>query len=567
MGRNINNALEDAIIMQITLMAGVPDQTPAGAPVEVKEEVIESFIAQIGGFWAQESCAPEEPEMVEPAVEVGREHPSGQPANSPAQTDLPWVSAPGSEAGGEEKTVSFQPVPLQPGRAETPENGAAVLSMLTRIGGFRAQEGCPPGEPETVEPAMEGARENPPARPAGSPAQTDPSRVWAPGPEAGGEKKTASFQPVPFQPGHAETPENDTAVFSMDFHVPNSQADEGPETPAADLEPPIEVASPRSEIERPKDAARPQRDAQEIRDVVQHYKSPGETASNSGVSRPVPDSDDARASQPDEAAESTSGPRAKTEGRPVRENPPASPAEKPEKPVEPPSSAPDSAGTAGSGAGRKAGATAAFPAQTRVETATGNSGRGTTGEVLYEAGTQALPGNTPAAGRPAETGAAFRAQESPAPRQNDFMFQLAERVSISLRDGKGEIRVRLRPDNLGGLEIRAESSQNGVVARIAVESSTVKNYLESNLHLLHESLQDQGLRIDRVHVSLQDSSPESFPGSSSESGHARSGYSGNTGGGRMLPQHEPAAGNALEERAADPSPWRAHPGARFYTVA
>jgi flagellar hook-length control protein FliK len=62
----------------------------------------------------------------------------------------------------------------------------------------------------------------------------------------------------------------------------------------------------------------------------------------------------------------------------------------------------------------------------------------------------------------------------------------------------------LRPENLGRLEIRAEVGAMGVIARIATESSSVKSYLESNLHILQQSFQEQGLKVERIDVLVQE---------------------------------------------------------------
>jgi flagellar hook-length control protein FliK len=151
-------------------------------------------------------------------------------------------------------------------------------------------------------------------------------------------------------------------------------------------------------------------------------------------------------------------------------------------------------------------------------------------------------------------------------QQREFIEQLAERIQVQVRDGKGEIRIQLKPDSLGHLEIRAESTVNGVVARIMAESGTVKNYLESNMHLLQQSLQDQGLRIDRIQVSVQDNSgSQSSSGYAAESGHSGSGNQGRSGS-RSRSGEVSSAGQ--EELPVDPRTWAAlNPNVRFHTIA
>jgi flagellar hook-length control protein FliK len=151
-------------------------------------------------------------------------------------------------------------------------------------------------------------------------------------------------------------------------------------------------------------------------------------------------------------------------------------------------------------------------------------------------------------------------------QSKEFIEQLAERIQVQVRDGKGEIRIQLKPDSLGHLEIRAESTVNGVVARIMAESGTVKNYLESNIHQLQQSMQDQGLRIDRIQVSVQDNSgSQSFSGHAAESGHSGSGNQGRSG--NRSGSGEVAA-DLHEELPVDPRTLSAlNPNGRFYTIA
>jgi hypothetical protein len=101
--------------------------------------------------------------------------------------------------------------------------------------------------------------------------------------------------------------------------------------------------------------------------------------------------------------------------------------------------------------------------------------------------------------------AALLAPKSPAPAQEpDFLAQLAARMQMQLRDGESIMRIQLKPSTLGRIEIKAETMVSGVAATILTESPSVKNYLEHNLHILQQSFQDQGLKIDRIQVVVQE---------------------------------------------------------------
>lgn len=150
----------------------------------------------------------------------------------------------------------------------------------------------------------------------------------------------------------------------------------------------------------------------------------------------------------------------------------------------------------------------------------------------------------------------------------EFILEVANRIQVQLQDGKTEIRIQLHPENLGNLEIRAENTLGGVVARIVAESATVKNYLESNLHLLQQSLQDQGFKIDQIQVTVQDNGgSESFMRYAAQSGYTGSGRQGR-GNSRASNNTGYADGTLVEEISEEPlTSLRMTPNSRFYTVA
>jgi flagellar hook-length control protein FliK len=159
----------------------------------------------------------------------------------------------------------------------------------------------------------------------------------------------------------------------------------------------------------------------------------------------------------------------------------------------------------------------------------------------------------------------------PAAAQNkDFLFLLAERIQFQVREGSGQLRIQLKPDSLGRLEINAETAGAGVVARITTESSSVKTYLENNLHVLQQALQDNGLKVERIHIVVQEAfDPHSSSGNTTQFGHAGSEQNEEKPG--SLPgtgSKGSSTANPLEEMAIDPMAWIAlNPNVRFHTVA
>jgi flagellar hook-length control protein FliK len=172
--------------------------------------------------------------------------------------------------------------------------------------------------------------------------------------------------------------------------------------------------------------------------------------------------------------------------------------------------------------------------------------------------------------RPTGTNISATSPNAAAPsRPGELVYQIADRIQVQLRDGKNEIRIQLKPESLGSLEIRAEATGNGVIARITAESAAVKNYLENNLHILQQNLQDQGLKVDRIQIAVQEVvNQQSSSGQSAQFGHAAS------GGRQWNDPHSPARpdadlfSNPTEEIEVDPMTVIAAGSAnRFHTVA
>jgi len=164
--------------------------------------------------------------------------------------------------------------------------------------------------------------------------------------------------------------------------------------------------------------------------------------------------------------------------------------------------------------------------------------------------------------------AAAAAEPAVQGESRQFIHQLADQIQVLVRDGKGDIRIQLKPDVLGRIEIKAEATPSGVVARITTESSAVRNHLESNIQVLQQTLADQGLRVDRIQIVAQDSFDAQFSsGRNTQFGHAGSGRNGRNAEsfGRAL---GPNAISVSEEIALDRALWLSlNPDNKFYTVA
>ena len=147
----------------------------------------------------------------------------------------------------------------------------------------------------------------------------------------------------------------------------------------------------------------------------------------------------------------------------------------------------------------------------------------------------------------------------------EFIIELAGRIQSQIRGGREMIRIQLHPEELGRLDIRAEAGRNGIIARIAAESIDVKKLLESNLQTLQHTLEARGLKVDRLHIIVEENLDTALFADGGRYGHAGTGlrnsevseFSTFPGAGIESPQ---------EEDAGDLSAEAARRGAGFYTV-
>ena len=80
--------------------------------------------------------------------------------------------------------------------------------------------------------------------------------------------------------------------------------------------------------------------------------------------------------------------------------------------------------------------------------------------------------------------------------------QIVRKAAIHLRNGQQEVRIDLKPDFLGHMRMQVISENHLVTIKILAEHGFVKDMLENNLHHLKADLQQQGLEIDKVEVSV-----------------------------------------------------------------
>jgi len=93
--------------------------------------------------------------------------------------------------------------------------------------------------------------------------------------------------------------------------------------------------------------------------------------------------------------------------------------------------------------------------------------------------------------------------------RNQTVDQIVRKAAIHLRNGQHEARIDLKPDFLGHIRMQVISENHQVTVRIMAEHGFVKDMIESNVHQLKADLQQQGIEVDKLEVSVSRDSEDS----------------------------------------------------------
>lgn len=82
--------------------------------------------------------------------------------------------------------------------------------------------------------------------------------------------------------------------------------------------------------------------------------------------------------------------------------------------------------------------------------------------------------------------------------------QLSSQISRSVQKGDGIVKLRLKPPELGAVRLEMEMSDNVLKLGVVAENRTVKELLMSHLHELRETLMEQGVKLEKLDVQIQE---------------------------------------------------------------
>lgn len=84
----------------------------------------------------------------------------------------------------------------------------------------------------------------------------------------------------------------------------------------------------------------------------------------------------------------------------------------------------------------------------------------------------------------------------------DMIEQIAEQTKVTLSQDVSTMEMQLKPENLGKVYLEVSTKEGAVRAQIAVQDEMVKEALQTQVATLQEKLNQAGVRVDAVEVTV-----------------------------------------------------------------
>lgn len=95
----------------------------------------------------------------------------------------------------------------------------------------------------------------------------------------------------------------------------------------------------------------------------------------------------------------------------------------------------------------------------------------------------------------------------------EVVDQIVKKAELLVKQGLSEMKIELKPEFLGKMTIKIVVEEGAVTAKFLAENLRVKQMLESNMANLKQSLENQGLKVEKTEVNVQLNNGGMFDGS------------------------------------------------------
>ena len=95
---------------------------------------------------------------------------------------------------------------------------------------------------------------------------------------------------------------------------------------------------------------------------------------------------------------------------------------------------------------------------------------------------------------------------------DEILKQIGEYVKVNVKPGMTQMEMQLNPENLGSVHIQVTAKAGSITAVITAQNEAVKQALESQVVQLKENLNEQGVKVEAVEVTIESHEFEQNPG-------------------------------------------------------
>ena len=86
----------------------------------------------------------------------------------------------------------------------------------------------------------------------------------------------------------------------------------------------------------------------------------------------------------------------------------------------------------------------------------------------------------------------------------EIVTQVVDQIRITIRQEATSMELQLNPENLGKVNLAVTAKNGQMTATFTVTNETAKEALQSQMQVLKDTLQEQGLKVEAVEVNVSE---------------------------------------------------------------
>lgn len=101
-----------------------------------------------------------------------------------------------------------------------------------------------------------------------------------------------------------------------------------------------------------------------------------------------------------------------------------------------------------------------------------------------------------------ENNLSFADQIANVRQMQDIVNQVVEQIKVVIKPEQSSMEIQLNPENLGKVNLAVVAKDGVMTAQITTQNQLAKEAIESQMHVLKENLNNQGLKVESIEVTV-----------------------------------------------------------------